>query len=453
EAGPAQKGDCSSALGLEDGHVYYGQLTSSSYRENNPADAARLNVVPNVMVMEPGWSPLPGDPHPYLQVDFLEPVWISGVVTQGSERMWGYLSKYTLAFALEESQFMNVTETGDARSPAKVFEVRMVGRKPVTRWLDHLIKARFLRIIPVEFRHTFYLRAEVLGCRGDEWVTVSSKMSSAPSGGPGVQNHTEPVGAPGVHTESPPEGEPGVISPSPTSVSVWTASTPHDDGLPRVLCVEGQFSCRTFGCVEAVLVCDGRDDCPDGSDEHGCGSLAPTPKGPPPHKRCSRKQFLCGSGECVSSERKCDLHKDCADGSDEQHCYDCILSAWSPWSQCSASCGLGSVYRQRSILRDSRPGGSCGGAHLCVCGLVDGHWTEWSSWSECDAPCSGGLMVRNRSCSNPPPKNNGRDCSGMSRQTHTCNTHPCSPSTDTQTGLCNISTLSISSLLSYETQI
>lgn len=41
-------GICASPLGLEDGRVHYGQLTSSSSRENNPADAGRLNVVPNV---------------------------------------------------------------------------------------------------------------------------------------------------------------------------------------------------------------------------------------------------------------------------------------------------------------------------------------------------------------------------------------------------------------------
>lgn len=48
-------------------------------------------------------------------------------------------------------------------------------------------------------------------------------------------------------------------------------TTPHDGGLPRVLCVEGQFTCRSFGCVESVQVCDGRRDCLDGSDEERCG--------------------------------------------------------------------------------------------------------------------------------------------------------------------------------------
>lgn len=41
-------GICSSPLGLEDGRIRYGQLTSSSYQKNNPADAGRLNIIPNV---------------------------------------------------------------------------------------------------------------------------------------------------------------------------------------------------------------------------------------------------------------------------------------------------------------------------------------------------------------------------------------------------------------------
>lgn len=65
---------------------------------------------------------------------------------------------------------------------------------------------------------------------------------------------------------------------------------------------------------------------------------------------------------------------------------------------------------------------------------VDGQWSEWTQWSGCDVRCGGGLMGRNRTCSNPPHKNVGRDCEGMSRQTHACNTQTCGPNTDTQSG-------------------
>lgn len=43
---------------------------------------------------------------------------------------------------------------------------------------------------------------------------------------------------------------------------------------------------------------------------------------------------------------------------------DCIMSSWTAWSSCSVSCGLGSLFRQRDILREAVPGGFCGGAQF-----------------------------------------------------------------------------------------
>lgn len=40
------------------------------------------------------------------------------------------------------------------------------------------------------------------------------------------------------------------------------------------------------------------------------------------------------------------------------------MSSWTAWSSCSVSCGLGSLFRQRDILREAVPGGSCGGAQF-----------------------------------------------------------------------------------------
>ncbi|XP_029943604.1 SCO-spondin, partial [Salarias fasciatus] len=511
---PGYRGVCSAPLGLEDGRIRYGQLSSSSHRENNPADAGRLNIVPNVQVMEPGWSPLPSDPRPYFEVDFLEPTWVSGLVTQGSQRMWGYLTKYRLAFALHGAAFTDYAETPGG--PARVFEVRMVGRTPVTRWLGHLVRARYMRIIPTEFRHTFYLRVEILGCRGDELVTPSSRSTSpsaggkarrcdpgqfacvdseecvsaaalcdgrpdcgdgsdetscgtAPPGGfPGLQNQTSVSGRPGLATQ-PAEphvssaevttGHPGLRATTPlrpggpglqtTAAPSVTTPTSRDGGLPRVHCVAGQFACRSSGCVDASRVCDGRRDCADGSDEDRCGTPRPavTPPRPPLPSPCSLKQFSCASGECVHLDRRCDLQRDCLDGSDEADCVDCVMSPWTAWSACSVSCGLGSAFRQRDVLRDALPGGSCGGAQFdsraCfprAC-PVHGLWSAWTEWSDCDSGCGGGVRQRNRSCSDPPPKNGGLDCEGMSRQSQSCNQQPCGEDTGSQTGCVNGMTL------------
>uniref|UniRef100_A0AAY5K320 SCO-spondin n=1 Tax=Esox lucius TaxID=8010 RepID=A0AAY5K320_ESOLU len=225
-----------------------------------------------------------------------------------------------------------------------------------------------------------------------------------------------------------------------SSPALWISTTTNDGGLPRVLCVEGQFSCRLFGCVDAEAVCNGHQDCVDGSDEDQCGTVhvtcttprpALTTSRPAPPSPCSPKQFSCSSGECVHLDKRCDLRRDCADGSDERDCVDCIMSAWTGWSQCSVTCGLGSLFRQREVLKEALSGGTCGGAQFdsraCfpqAC-PVAGHWSEWTSWSPCDAQCGGGLRVRNRTCSNPPPKNGGADCEGMRLQTISCNSQPC----------------------------
>ena len=39
-------------------------------------------------------------------------------------------------------------------------------------------------------------------------------------------------------------------------------------------CVRGEFQCRDETCVAESLRCDNKRDCPDGSDEEGCGMLS-----------------------------------------------------------------------------------------------------------------------------------------------------------------------------------
>uniref|UniRef100_A0A674MKA0 Low density lipoprotein receptor-related protein 8, apolipoprotein e receptor n=1 Tax=Takifugu rubripes TaxID=31033 RepID=A0A674MKA0_TAKRU len=121
-------------------------------------------------------------------------------------------------------------------------------------------------------------------------------------------------------------------------------------------CPSTDFQCRNGKCVAPIFVCDGDDDCDDGSDEEKCSAptcgqhefrcndseCIPTlwscdgdpdckDKSDESMERCSRRtepkkprcpvgEFQCGSGECVHMNWKCDGDADCKDKSDEANC-------------------------------------------------------------------------------------------------------------------------------------
>ncbi|CAI5789335.1 SCO-spondin [Podarcis lilfordi] len=487
-----QPGSCSEALGLEDGRIHQQQLSASSYQDGNPPDAGRLNIMPNMQNMAPGWSPGPSDPDPYFQVDFLQPTFLTAVVTQGGGPSRGYVSRYRLVYSNDGVNFRDYARSGygpSASLRAQVLEGNFNSATAVRQELRPPILARILRLVPMEFRGSPSLRMEVIGC---PWTGVTSTVTGTRPPAPETASPPQWLtGLPSVSQESQrPGGATGVpesprIRPSkePPASPSWSTSWPlgstlprlatgtpgttvlpasqtfpyqpglrttlsaltrtPSPGLPRILCTQGQFACEVFGCVEAAFVCDGQEDCLDGSDEMHCGGpTAPAtpaatllpPLGPP--SVCSAKQFTCGSGECLALERRCDLRQDCQDGSDEANCADCIMSPWTTWSECSRSCGLGVTFRRRDLLRSALPGGQCDrdefdsrSCFLRAC-PVNGAWASWGEWSDCDAECRGGVRSRTRTCADPPPKNGGQPCPGDAVQMETCNQQPCGDARD-----------------------
>lgn len=85
----------------------------------------------------------------------------------------------------------------------------------------------------------------------------------------------------------------------------------------EVNCTPDQFMCRTDGsCIHLNQLCDGKKQCPDGSDESSCDKKAPDSAGP----SCSPGFFSCDASRCIPLSQHCDKHQDCYDGTDENDC-------------------------------------------------------------------------------------------------------------------------------------
>ncbi|KAF8386727.1 hypothetical protein PRIPAC_75869 [Pristionchus pacificus] len=107
---------------------------------------------------------------------------------------------------------------------------------------------------------------------------------------------------------------------------------------------------------------------------------------------------------------------------------------WGAWGQCSASCGGGIQQRQRTCIMNvcnvctcqgpSTEQQPCNASPCCS-------WTAWSPWSECSATCgSGGYRSRTRQCSCYT------GCTGPTSEQETCNGPAACPAPPTQCDTC-----------------
>ena len=112
-------------------------------------------------------------------------------------------------------------------------------------------------------------------------------------------------------------------------------------------------------------------------------------------------------------------------------------STWSTFSRCSKSCGNGTMTRSRNCTKPEprHNGKNCSSLgppiDIQPCNVfpcpVDGGYTLWGNFTQCTLSCGIGTMYRTRNCSNPVPQHGGKNCSniGPAMEVKTCNEHPC----------------------------
>ncbi|XP_067654843.1 SCO-spondin-like isoform X1 [Haliotis asinina] len=112
------------------------------------------------------------------------------------------------------------------------------------------------------------------------------------------------------------------------------------------------------------------------------------------------------------------------------------VSQWGTWGPpaCTATCGAGATGTSTRFRTCTNPSPSSGGRFCseslistkeASCNLincpVDGNWTPWTPWLDagCRQTCGADVtreMYRVRTCSNPSPRNGGRNCTGSGRE-------------------------------------
>ena len=86
------------------------------------------------------------------------------------------------------------------------------------------------------------------------------------------------------------------------------------------------FKCRFGPAIHYSLLCDGKDDCADRSDELDCGK--------PQFSPLLDSSFICRNWQAIPAEKRCDGISDCFGESDEESCIACGAQYRCPGTDC-----------------------------------------------------------------------------------------------------------------------
>ena len=144
------------------------------------------------------WSPKTNDLNQYLQIKFLQPVPVYGVIIRGNQMLDQYVTSFKILYSNDENVF-HVYE--DANKRIKIFSGSVDAKTSVKSIFQTPVEAKIVRFYPISWYGSITLRVEVLGCKKLEFTTTKT-----PIGIKGSQGLVAPQAMPFPQTTRSPQG-------------------------------------------------------------------------------------------------------------------------------------------------------------------------------------------------------------------------------------------------------
>lgn len=115
------------------------------------------------------------------------------------------------------------------------------------------------------------------------------------------------------------------------------------DNCSSIICTRGQFTCHNKKCIHKRWVCNGFDDCGDNSDESSvlCNKTSNDTSSSNSTICSSPDTIECDNHKCINSSLLCDGKNDCGDFSDEIRCNVDECSTGRPCAQICTDMPIG----------------------------------------------------------------------------------------------------------------
>nr|QHR82770.1 lactadherin 4 [Vipera anatolica senliki] len=157
---------CKDELGMQTGAIADTQLTASSVYygflglQRWGPELARLHNSGLVNA----WTASSYDLNPWIQINLLKTMFISGVVTQGASRggFSEFVETYKISYSLDGQVFEFYKDENQTRE--KIFSGNTDKYTAVTNMFNSPVIAQYFRIHPVKFYRGCTLRFELIGC-------------------------------------------------------------------------------------------------------------------------------------------------------------------------------------------------------------------------------------------------------------------------------------------------